>query len=261
MNKPSVYDQFSQDYDRFVDWKARLAVEIPFLTAELATLMPKDRDQVAVLDAACGTGKHIIALSKAGFDGAGADESANMIEIAQENAHAEDLALPLRQTGFGELAQTFGFKTFDGSICLGNSLPHILSEDKLERTLADFRDVLRPGGKLILQNRNFNLVLKEHTRWMDPQTHREGQHTWIFIRFYDFDVDGRITFNIVILSDYETGEFQQRIISTRLWPMQKDELVSALEKAGFYDLHLYGDLQGTPYEPEKSGNLVITARI
>ena len=30
MNR-EVYDEFSQDYDRFVNWQTRLASEIPFL--------------------------------------------------------------------------------------------------------------------------------------------------------------------------------------------------------------------------------------
>jgi len=69
-----------------------------------------------------------------------------------------------------------------------------LDEQSLEMTLADFRSVLRSGGKLILQNRNFDQVMKNRSRWMDPQTYREGDKTWLFARFYDFDADNRLTF-------------------------------------------------------------------
>ncbi len=31
MNELNMYDKFSQNYDRFVDWDARLSSEIPFL--------------------------------------------------------------------------------------------------------------------------------------------------------------------------------------------------------------------------------------
>ena len=42
-----MYDAFSADYDRFVNWESRLASELPFL---IQLLDPRSR----VLDAACG---------------------------------------------------------------------------------------------------------------------------------------------------------------------------------------------------------------
>jgi len=38
MSEPSMYDKFSQDYDRFVNWDSRLASEIPFLLPKLSSL-------------------------------------------------------------------------------------------------------------------------------------------------------------------------------------------------------------------------------
>ena len=40
---------------------------------------------VSVLDIACGTGQHIIALQKHGFTGSGADISEEMVKTAREN--------------------------------------------------------------------------------------------------------------------------------------------------------------------------------
>ena len=62
-----MYDDFSQDYDRFVDWPGRLAVELPFLEARL-----KEGGARRVLDAACGTGMHALALAERGYEAAGA---------------------------------------------------------------------------------------------------------------------------------------------------------------------------------------------
>jgi SAM-dependent methyltransferase len=260
MNNVNAYDQFSEDYDRFVNWDARLAVEIPFLASELKPQKPSENGPVFVLDAACGTGQHVIALSKLGFQCAGADYSARMIETAQYNATVNNLEIPFKQAGFGELAEAFGKESFDRLVCLGNSLPHVLDEVHMMQTLADFRAVLRPGGKIIFQNRNFDQVMRTRNRWMPPQTHHEGEKTWIFTRFYDFDPDGRITFNIMTLFSERGGEFQQRMISTRLWPLQQAEMVELLERAGFTRIRFFGDLQGADYEPAASGNLVITAQ-
>jgi glycine/sarcosine N-methyltransferase len=260
MNDINVYDQFSEDYDRFVNWDARLALELPFLTAQLAAVKAEPEQMVSVLDVACGTGQHVIALAKEGFDVTGADFSVKMVALAQENAHIAGMKLTFKQAGFGQLADSFGKQTFDSLICLGNSLPHVLNEEMMLCTLEDFKSVLRPGGNLIIQNRNFDLVVKQQVRWMEPQTYREQGKTWIFVRFYDFDPDGRITFHILTLTQQYQEDFQQRIVSTRLWPVQQVQLVEYLKLTGFGDISLYGDLQGTPFDMDKSGNLVITAR-
>lgn len=260
MNNNIMYDSFSDDYDRFVNWEGRLAVELPFLIAELSNQSNDTAHKISVLDAACGTGQHLIALAKHGFDCSGADISEKMVAIAQNNAQAANLKISFKQAGFGQLSRNFDQQAFDNLMCLGNSLPHVLAEDDMINTLTDFRSMLRPGGKLIIQNRNFNSVLQSRSRWMEPQTYHESGKTWIFFRFYDFDPDGLITFNIIILSDQGEHEFQQKLISTRLWPLKQVELEILLQSAGFSEIISFGDLQGSVFDPERSGNLVITAR-
>lgn len=260
MNNINMYDAFSQDYDRFVDWDARLSAELPFLISQLQASGIPNGEKPMILDAACGTGQHAVALAQAGFNCLGADISPAMIDRAQENASKAGLAMTFHQAGFGHLEDTFGKDRFDGLLCLGNSLPHVLDESALRETLSDFIAVLKPGGRLILQNRNFNLVMAERERWMPPQTYHEGGSTWIFSRFYDFDDDGRLTFNIQILREEGKEGFEQSVIQTRLWPMTSATLIAALGKAGFTSLECFGDLSGSAYEPQVSGNLVITAR-
>lgn len=260
MNNEFMYDQFSKVYDRFVNWEERLSHELPFLVSKLGNVNHASNQTATILDAACGTGHHIIALKDNGFDVIGADISSNMVEIAQHNANKSGFTIPFKQAEFGKLSETFGDKRFDGLLCLGNSLPHCLDDEALSETLSDFRTVMRPGGKLIIQNRNFDQVIKMKNRWMGPQSYQERGKSWIFIRFYDFDPDGLITFNILILSKQGEEDYQQRVISTRLQPLLKYELIRALEITGFVDLELYGDLQGSAFDKEKSGNLVITAQ-
>jgi SAM-dependent methyltransferase len=188
------YDTFSSDYDRFVSWPGRLALEVPFLTSQLRAIGAN-----SVLDAACGTGMHTLALSQAGFEAAGADLSVGMIARARENAQAAGLEIPFKVAGFGELVAAFGAASFDALFCLGNSLPHLLTPELLSQALADFSLVLKPGGLVVIQNRNFDAVMANRQRWMEPQTAREGQTEWLFQRFYDFEPDGLLTFNVITL--------------------------------------------------------------
>jgi SAM-dependent methyltransferase len=256
-----MYDDFSTDYDHFVDWPARLAAELPFIERMVAqAVRPPDREAdrpPCVLDAACGTGMHAVALARQGWRVAGADTSPGMIARARENAQVAGVEVRFDVAGFGELSTRFG-GGFDGLLCLGNSLPHILTPQALHAALADFAACLRPGGVLLVQNLNYDRILARRERWMEPQTHREGETEWLFLRFYDFDPDGLLTFHVVRLRR-AGGPWEQQVLSARLRPLRQAELTDALKEAGFSDIALYGDMQSSPFDPDRSPNLVIGA--
>lgn len=253
-----MYDDFSQDYDRFVNWEERLAFELPFIQSWLSRL-PARSTPMSVLDAACGTGMHAIALARLGYSTAGADLSSAMIERARINASAAGVAVRFDAAGFGRLSSTFGFASFDALLCLGNSLPHTLTPSELEAALVDFHACLRPGGIVLIQNRNFDQVMAERRRWMDPQSHVEDGAERLFVRFYDFDPAGLITFNILTLLRKEHGSWTQQVNATRLRPLIQSELLQALASAGFIDFHSYGSMNDVAFSPTESGNLVVVA--
>jgi SAM-dependent methyltransferase len=149
---------------------------------------------------------------------------------------------------------------FDAVLCLGNSLPHLLTPADLHRALSDFAACLRPGGLLLLQNRNFDAVLARRDWQMSPQSHREGETEWLFARFYDPRADGTLTFHMLNLRRQGVGQWQQQATSTRLWPMQQNELTAALQTTNWTNVASYGDMNGSPFDPELSGNLIITAQ-
>ncbi len=249
-----MYDEFSSDYDRFVNWPARLAAELPFIEQQLQQVGAQ-----RVLDAACGTGQHAIALARRGYEVVGADISAGMIERARRNAAAAGIATRFEVAGFGDLSPRLG-NDFDALLCLGNSLPHVLTASDLYAALTDFAACLRPGGLLLVQNRNFDRVLARRERWMDPQAHREGDREWIFVRFYDFEREGMLTFNMVTLRRQAGGGWEQQAVSTRLWPQRSDELVAALAGVSLGHITCYGDMQGAEFEPQSSPNFIVACR-
>lgn len=255
-----MYDQLSSVYDRFVNWPSRLAFEIPFLLEQLKALEVPERP-LKILDAACGTGMHAIELARRGAWAAGADLSEKMITQARLNAAQASVRVDFRPAGFGAFQAAFAdVLPMDALLCLGNSLPHVLTRQELRTTLADFAACLRPGGLLLIQNRNFDAVLRHHQRWMEPQAYTEGDAEWIFLRFYDFEADGTITFNLLTL--YRTGKepWIQQMNATHLYPWQRDELETALLETGFTSMAAFGGMDGSPFETSTSGNLVLVVR-
>jgi 2-polyprenyl-3-methyl-5-hydroxy-6-metoxy-1,4-benzoquinol methylase len=249
-----MYDDFSADYDRFVDWPGRLAAEIPFIEEQLQAVGARH-----VLDVASGTGMHALELARRGYEVLGADLSAGMIDRARANAAAANVAVEFKLAGFGQLSARIG-TGFDAVLCLGNSLPHLLTPADLAAGLADFAACLRPGGLLLIQNRNFDAVLSRGERWMEPQAHREEGAEWLFLRFYDFEPDGTLAFNLATLRREDDWQWSQRVTSTRLRPWVQEELAAALGVAGFRDSRFWGDMRGTSFDPHRSPNLIVTAR-
>jgi SAM-dependent methyltransferase len=254
-----MYDQFSSNYDRFVNWHSRLGYEMPLLERLLGPLKSSS-SSVRVLDAACGTGMHVIELARRGFTASGADLSAGMIEQARKNALAVGLTIRFEAVGFGQLASTFGAASQDAVLCLGNSLPHALTNDDQAVAINDFSACLHPGGKFILQNRNFDKVLAARERWMEPQAFRDSTGEWVFLRFYDYLPDGLIKFNIVTLQRVDTG-WQQAVSTTQLYPLRQSELLAGLAEAGFGAVQTFGSMDGSPYDPVTSDNLIISATL
>jgi SAM-dependent methyltransferase len=248
-----MYDSLSGDYDRLVNWTGRLDAEMPFLEKALA-----ERKARTVLDAACGTGRHAIELARRGFALTAADPSAGMIARARANAYTAGARVRFARAGFGEMASAFGKRAFDALLCLGNSLPHVPNAAGLAAALEDFAACLHPGGLLIIQNRNFDRVLSTRERWMEPQSRSEEGREWLFLRFYDFETDGSLTFHVITLRREAAGDWSQAISSVRLWPLREVELTGALAGAGFEISGRFGSARGEPFERGISPDLILT---
>lgn len=254
-----MYDTFSVDYDRFVNWEERLAYEMPFIENLIRSLAPSHGQTLDILDTACGTGMHAVTLAKAGHRVSAADLFPQMVEKGVENARHAGVNVHFEAVGLGDLRQSFGSEKFDLLLCLGNSLPHLITDKELTNALVDFARVLRPGGMLLIQNRNFDSVMRTQMRWMEPQTHLAEKSEWIFQRFYDFLPGGLIRFNIVTLKRRGDSGWRARVVSTLLRPQLHDPLNHQLSKAGFKQIKSFGSMEGEEFSAETSGNLILTA--
>ena len=259
-----MYEELGYNYDRFVNWESRLDYEMPFIEGQLHDLRTETGENLNILDAACGTGMHAIHLAQKNYRLAGADLSNVMIEKARINAKNADVSIRFETAGFGNLNPTFEndpLFPFDYVLCLGNSLPHILSKKDLNHALLDFASCIKPGRMILIQNRNFNRVLKNKERWMEPQSHISNNNEWIFLRVYDFLENGLINFYIITLFRKNNENWNQQVSETLLYPWLHDELITMLKEAGFGNITCYGSMTGTVFDPDLSDNLVITARL
>ena len=268
------YDALAPMFDVMTDWEARLAGEGPFLREIL-----REAGVLRVLDAACGSGGHALALARWGYDVTGADASPAMIALAQQKATQAGLAVPFAVADLAALdaatadagASRQGGATtqdhpYDAVLCLGNSLPHLLTQEDLVAALRGMAGVLRPGGLFITQNLNYDLRWVRQPRWFAAQGGvLDGREVLVW-RFADYDqTAGRIAFHIALFRKREAveavGDWDVQVHTTPQRPLFHADLISALAEAGFAGVRAYGRM-ALPFEtfdPQGSGDLVVVA--
>jgi SAM-dependent methyltransferase len=200
-----------------------------------------------------------LALAEWGYHVIGADASPVMIELARaKSPPTEDVAFHV--AGLGGLAPRFA--PVDAVLCLGNSLPHLLTEAALLGALADLSACLRPGGVLILHNLNYDRRWNVRPRWFAVNSGRYQERQVLVWRFADYldTPEPHIDFHIVLFRQGEDGEWSVEVNSTPQRPLFQGELARLLPAAGLTDIRYYGDLTGTPFDPEESPDLVVVAR-
>jgi len=242
-----LYDNLAQSYDLLISWGPRLRREKPFLTSIFRQYGVR-----RILDTACGTGMHAIAFHDWGYFVVGADISDKMIEKARQNAG--DRKIEFVKAGFTD--DVVGM--FDAVTCLGNSLPHVLTDEDLEKSLASMYDAILPGGVLIIHGNNYDRILARQERFM-PLAHRKvGGREFLFLRIFDFHGD-TLTFNVITLVN-QAGEWRMFPDSSTHRALTRDLLVGMIEKVGFLNPQVFGGFGGESFDRLESDNLIVVAR-
>lgn len=136
------YDNWAEDYDRTLsEWQYDAPEQVAErLRAELAP-------EATIIDAGCGTGLSGRALAAAGFTTIdGMDVSARSLERAREFDVYRDLA----HVDMQKLPWPYADGIYDGLVCVG-VMTYLPDSDA---TLREFRRILKPGGCIILTQRD-----------------------------------------------------------------------------------------------------------
>ena len=191
-----------------------------------------------VLDLACGSGNYALEFARWGLQVVAVDSEQEMIRLAREKARKAGLTVDFRTGDMRDLEDIEG--KFDVVACIGNSLPHLLTERDIHNALIQMKERLYPGGALILQTVNYDRILKNHiTQLPDIVNKKSGL---VFTRHYDLRNDGLIDFKTSLRLNRPDGG--QRLLGSGqvpLRPLTSKEIKEFLQEAGFIDLQFYGD--------------------
>jgi glycine/sarcosine/dimethylglycine N-methyltransferase len=223
--------QFVSRWDDLIGWDGRAAGEAEFFERFL-----RAHGVRKVADIASGTGYHAITLARSGFEVTATDGAASMIEQTRENAKANGIELAdVRVVEWQKLAKSFGPDSFDALVCLGNAFTHLFDHEARREALAAMFSVLRPGGLLLLDHRNYDRILEQGY---------SSKHKFYYTGD-GVDVEPIEVSRTLVHFEYRFGEDTKHHL--RLYPLKQSYMDFLLEDAGFVDTLTYGDFE-RPFE-------------
>lgn len=202
----------------------------------------RGRDTGRVLDLACGVGRHIPLLRRFGFT-VGLDLSPVLLRIARANdadgayVRADMRVLPFARASFALVVNLF------------TSFGYFASDDEHRLVLREVREILAPGGTLVLDF--FNAAFVRAT--LVPQDEREVNGVLMEQR-RSISRDGRfVEKRITIRQDGRT--FLERV---RLF--EAAELRSMMNAAGLTVLAEFGDYDGSQLSADSPRAILFAER-
>ncbi|TFY91515.1 class I SAM-dependent methyltransferase [Pseudomonas nabeulensis] len=241
----SYSTQYSADFverwDELIDWEKRKAGEGGFFEKLL-----REHGVQSVIDVSTGSGFHAVQLKQAGFDVVATDGSSTMLTKARANFREHGLQIQSHYRDWLSLdPQDLG--QFDAVVCLGSSLCHVFAAHDRLNVLEKFRALLKPGGLLIVDQRNFFAIRAGNFK-ASGHYYYCGTNASVTLG----QVDQQLCEFIYTFNDAE--QFRLKV-----YPLLPGELATEVLASGFALHESYGDFQRN-YDMMNCDFVIHTAR-
>ncbi len=242
---------FAGVYDAIYADPVFLAAQLAFLESAFSGIPGP------LLDAGCGTGRHLVPLSKRGYHVVGVDISPAMLSVARASLTEAGLAGDLVR---GDLRLLPFGSVFGGILCLDSPLALILTDDDLAATLAALHRSLRPDSVLVAEVFDYvgTLGAEPIAPWTGSFPAPRGQ---IVIReSHHFDRAAGIWEMTQEFSVRRGARKESFAVTHRLRMRSADAYAAALEAAGFRVEELLAFYPSTPAELLSERRMIFLAR-
>ena len=210
-----------------------------------------------LLDAGCGTGRHLVFLKAAGYRVVGLDIGPAMLAVARLNLAAAGLPVRLVR---GDLRALPFQAAFDGILCLESPLAYLLNDVELALALGNCRRTLHAGGALVMDIFDYAGMFGE--RGLRPRTTRFSE-TWGHVdvrESHRYDRANQIWEMRQAFTVVRSGSQAQFAVRHRLRIRSADAYAAALERAGFTVEQLLPFYPGTLPELRHEQRIICVAR-
>jgi SAM-dependent methyltransferase len=250
---------FASYYDAVINWKKRLAREMPLLE-ELAR-----QAGGRVLVPACGTGGHVVALAQQGLDVLGFDADAGMVEFTRRRIEAAAGSITFAhgkaEVRLLSMEEAAGLPAqFAAAFCLGNALPSLSQEGQLLAALSGVARTLVPRGIFLTQNLNYDLRWQQRISEFPLLTGETPREEILLVKVAEYHAH-HINFHAMFLArEKPTGKWQTHARTSRQIPLFQKLLTDLATEAGLSEFTFWGDFARTPFALEGSHDLIVAAR-
>ena len=244
----TLYDNLLEYYDELFPVEEK---KIDFIDEELnrhwtGSGLPK------VLDVGCATGSIDFALIKRNILVTGIDNNVSMIQSACRRNPEPKTKARFFCMDMLEAAKILAPASFNGVLCLGNTLVHLHGPEEIAAFLRGARRLMENDVVLILQVVNYDKILADGIAQLPTiETLRCS-----FVRNYALLPDGHIQFNGTVYSSNNVAVFRDQV---ELYPLRSKELRKLLDEEGYRDIEFLSDFDGQPFDGSSFG-LIAVAR-
>lgn len=225
-------------------------IVFPFNQDKFEFLKKSLGEDAKILDVGSGTGTYSIPFARIGYKVFSFDYSEEMVEIMIDKGRGIEGFIPFKFDM--DKIDEIDSDDFKLIYCIGNTLVHLGSKEKIEKFFKNSYEKLDEDGNLIVQIVNYDRVLKNRISEL-PFIDR-AKDGISFKRTYEFE-DGMVNF-IGDLKVREKDEIKEYKNSTKLLPLLESEIDKYAKNAGFQDVEYYGSFSGDEFTSESSALII-----
>ncbi len=248
------YDRLSPEYRDNMgwDWVSTMRKEGASLDAFLEHQVGR-AGPYALLDCSCGIGTQAIGLALQGHEVHATDLSTVSIDCARQEALNLGVTMTFGIADFRMLGDTIS-NTFDVVLSCDNSIAHCLKDEDLASALSSMKSRLNPGGLLLISFRDYDALIVDKPRFNNEHVDDRPDGRRIVFQLWDWASNGASYKNSQFLIKETDGNYEVKHFETELRALLRDELVTAIETAGFDDATWHAPESSDYYQP------IVTAR-
>jgi 2-polyprenyl-3-methyl-5-hydroxy-6-metoxy-1,4-benzoquinol methylase len=228
--------ELAQAWRDFVNPSQRLRRgEEDFLTGVLDTYRgDREPPAVRVFDASAGVGVESVALQQKGYDVTSNEIDWTLMRQARAYAAEQGVGtMPMTSYDWRHLETEIEPATYDVVLCLGNALACLLDPEEMKKCLRGFRSILKDGGMLILDERNYRDMISRREEMLGSEFRFNGNVVYcsddISAKPQSISAKGESK-QRVILAYFRNGE---RLGTFTVYPYADGEVEALLSECGF----------------------------
>lgn len=241
-------EAFNADYDR---------IHMHSFTEERNTAEAEFSESVlgvpsggALLDLACGHGRHALILAARGYKVTGLDLCERFIRMAQAEAKRRKIEADFE---VGDMRKIPYKNKFDGVYCYFTSFGYFAHRENV-KTLESVARSLRKGGRFLLETANRDWLLRQIEA--QPRRWEEVSPDFLYLEDMSFNArTSRITTRRIVIEGTERRELN---FDLRLYALA--ELEDLIESAGMKIISTFGGRDRSPFSISSHRMVIISEK-